>query len=221
MNEEMKSENLPAVSDDGFDDGGDDNRIIKGEIARCVDGNWSKKDGTPFPPGTKLFALAVAEAVQRWENQQPIETITAKPLPDIGELNASVPESEWEDGLDGNPRAPYVHQWIAYLLDPTDAAIYTFINSTTGARIAVEALKDKVRMMRMIRGARVYPVVELSKKPMRTKFGAKLRPEFVIQEWRSLGSPAVPNADVQAIEHIGEPVKPPTTAEILNDDLPF
>lgn len=221
MNDELKNENLPAVSDDGFDDGGDESRIIKGEIYRCVDGNWSEKDGTPFPPGTKRIALAVAEAVQRWQDQRPIETITDKPLPNIDELNATVPVSEWECGLDGNPRPPYVRQHIVYLLDPANAAISTFINSTFGARIAVEALKDKVRMMRMLRGSRVYPVVELGRKPMKTKFGQKLRPEFIIHDWRSLGAPAVPNAEVKVIEHFGEPVKPPTTAESLDDNLPF
>ena len=149
MSDETKNENLPTtVNDDGFDDGGDESRIIKGEIARCVDGNWTKRDGSPMPP--KLVVLGVAEAVQRWLDQRPIETITDKPLPNIDELNDTVPVSEWECGLDGNPRRPYVHQRIVYLLDPSDAAIYTFLNSTTGAKLAVEALKDKVKMMRMI-----------------------------------------------------------------------
>ena len=55
---------------------------------------------------------------------------------------------------------------------------------------------------------------------MKTKFGVKQRPEFIIHDWRYLG-PAIPNTEVKAIEHIGEPVKPPTTAEIFSDDLPF
>jgi hypothetical protein len=220
MNDETKNENLPAVSDDGFDDGGDESRIIKGEIYRCVDGNWSEKDGAAIPPGTKRIVLGVAECVQRWLGQRPIETITDRPLPNINDLNETVPVSEWECGLDGNPRPPYVHQRIVYLLDPANAAVATFINSTFGAKLAVEALKDKVRMYRMIRGQRVYPIVELGKKSMKTKFGVKQRPEFIIHDWRYLG-PAIPNTEVKAIEHIGEPVKPPTTAEIFSDDLPF
>ena len=117
--------------------------------------------------------------------------------------------------------SPVRHQLIVYLLDPADAAIATFINSTFGAKLAVEALKDNVRMYRMIRGSRVYPIVELGKKSMKTKFGVKQRPEFIVLDWRYLGAPEVPNAEVKALEHIGEPVAPPTTAEIFDDALPF
>ena len=220
MIDELKNENLPmAVDDDGFGDGGNDSRIIKGPIDRCTDGDWSE-GGTPLPPGTKRIALAVAEAVQRWEGQKSVETITDKPLPDIKTLNDAIPEDEWEEGLNGR-RAPWTHSLIVYLLDPADASVSTYINSTFGAKLAVQALKDRVRMMRMIRGSRVYPVVELSKKPMKTRFGVKLRPEFTICDWRYLGAPEVPKPDVKAIEHIGEPVKPPTTAEIFDDALPF
>jgi hypothetical protein len=221
MNDETKNENLPAVSDDGFDDGAEDTRIIKGELDRCVDGNWSEKDGTPIPPGTRRIVLGVSECVQRWQDQRPIETITDKPLPNVDELNDSVPKDEWEAGLDGEPRKPYVHQYIVYSLDPATAGLHTYINSTYGARLAVQALKDKVKLYRMIRGSRVYPIVELSKKQMKTKFGVKQRPEFIVHDWRYLGAPEVPNAEVKAIEHIGAPVKPPTTAEIFDDALPF
>ena len=46
-----------------------------------------------------MLASAISEALQRWKDNKPIETITVKPLPDINELNAAVPQSEWEPGL--------------------------------------------------------------------------------------------------------------------------
>ena len=68
-----------------------------------------------------------------------------QPLPDIDELNAKIPEEEWETGLDGKPRPPWQKQYIVYLVDPTDAGIYTYINGTFGARIAFDRLKIKGR----------------------------------------------------------------------------
>jgi hypothetical protein len=78
-------------------------------------------------------------------------------------------------------------------------------------------------MMRRLRGANVVPVVTLSAKPMKTKFGVKQRPFFKIVNWRDLSgelqtaiaSPIPPALDV------GTSVKPVTTAEELNDEVPF
>jgi hypothetical protein len=221
--DEMMSENLPAViDDDGFGDVNQSNRLVQGVILRCVDGVWSAKDGTEFPPKAQLIALSTAEALQRWENGQPAETVMkvrGEPLPDLDELNANVPKKKWEKGLDGNARPPWVHQYIAYLLDPRDASVFTFVNGTMGARIAVERLKDKVRMMRMLRGNKLVPVVELGAKPMKTQFGTKQRPDFVIIDWRDLGGSRTES--MSAVEHIGQPVKPLSTAEVLNDQIPI
>jgi len=225
----MKNENLPAVADyDGFDDTNIDDRLIQGTILRCTDGLWGAKDGTPLSPEARFVALTTAEALQRWQDQRPVETIlkqSGQRLPDIDKLNAKIPKKQWEKGLDGQLRAPWVHQHVVYLLDPKDAATYTFINSTTGARIAVERLKDKVKMMRALRGERVVPVVELSSKPMKTQFGIKQRPDFVIHDWRNLGGPQTVSAPAAkaptAIERIGEPVKPVSIQEELNDEIGF
>jgi hypothetical protein len=134
--EVAKTENLPAVvvDHDGFDDTGADDRLIQGTIIRCVDGVWSAKDETSFSKETRLIVLNTSEALQRWENQRPVETIIKKPgqrLPDLDELNAKIPKRRWEKGLDGQPRAPWVKQNIAYLLDPKDASVFTFINTDT------------------------------------------------------------------------------------------
>jgi hypothetical protein len=219
--EEARSENnLPAVvAGDGFDDTGSDDRLIQGTIIKCVDGHWSAKDDTALPPGMRLIALATAQALQRWQDQMPVETIVKRPgqpLPDVDELNAKIPQKKWEKGLDGKPRPPYSHQYIVYLLNPADASLFTFINNTLGAMIAVERLKDKVKWMRGLRGARVVPVVELSSKLMKTKVGVKQRPEFTIIEWRDFGGL---QATAPAIEHLGQPVEPPSVEEELNDSV--
>jgi hypothetical protein len=202
-------------------------RVIQGEIVRCVDGRWSTRDGVEFTPKTQMLALGTTQAVQCWQDRMPVDTIVAMPgedLPDVAELNAKVPESEWEPGIDGKPRPPWVLQYIAYLLHPTNASLYTFINSTTGARIAVERLQDRVKWMRAMRGDNVVPLVELSTRAMKTSFGTKQRPEFAVVEWRALGggTSLVEQTAAPAIEHKpGKPVKPVTISEEMNDALPF
>ncbi len=223
--EETKNEKLPAVvAGDSFDDGGDDgNRLIQGTIAGCVDGVWAARDGSTLP--SPLIALGTALALQCWREEKPVETIVKRPgqpLPDLEALNAAIPEADWEDGLDGNPRPPWVRQHAVYLLDPKDASVFTYINSTAGASIAVRELKDKVKMMRALRGANVVPVVELSAKPMKTKFGVKQRPHFKIIEWRELGGSRVASATPPpAIEHVSSPVKPVSSEKVLDDSIPF
>lgn len=222
-NEEARNEKLPAVvAGDGFDDGGNDgDRLIQGVIAACIDGVWSARDELELP--SKLIVLATKRAVQHWKDRNPIETITTLPLPDVGELNAAIPEEDWEPGIDDKPRPPWQLQHVVYLLDPKTASIFTYLNSTAGAAIAVRELKDKVKMMRALRGANVVPVVELSAKPMKTRFGVKQRPFFKIADWRDLGgelqtaiaSPPQPALDA------GTSVKPVTIAEEFNDALPF
>ena len=72
--------------------------------------------------------------------------------------------------------------------------------------------------MRALRGEKVVPVVTLDAKPMPTKFGQKMRPEFTIIEWRDLGG--LQATTVPAIEHLGRPVKPASTEEELDDEVP-
>jgi hypothetical protein len=177
--------------------------------------------------------LGTALALQRWENGLPAETIIKRPgepLPDVDERNKKIPQKKWEKDDDGKPRPPWQKQYVVYLLDPATAAVFTFINSTKGAEIAVERLKHRVNLMRALRGARVVPVVKLDSKPMSTRHGVKQRPEFTILDWRKLGEPpsavpampsavpAMPSA-VPAIEQIGEPVKPVSLKEEMNDSV--
>jgi hypothetical protein len=83
--------------------------------------------------------------------------------------------------------------------------------------------------MRALRGTAVFPLVTLDSRPMKTKIGTKLRPEFSITDWRDLGGngkPALESAPPRAIEAktatpVGKPVKAPTTTEAVNDEIPF
>jgi hypothetical protein len=229
-----------SIYDDGFDDTSTDNRLIQGTLIRCVDGVWSSKDKLELPD--KLLALGTVEALQRWENGKPTETITKKAgeaLPDVEELNSTIDEAAWEDGPGGR-RPPWVHCFVVYLVDSNDAAKYTFCNSTWGARRAVDILKDKVRTMRLFRGQHVTPVVQLDSAPMSTQFGMKRRPEFKIVSWVELGGGGeLPklggNGGATMIEHkpaesakeiaaksafAPKEVKRPSVSEEIDDDLP-
>ena len=173
-----------------------------------------------LPP--ELIALATKQAVQCWENGKPVKTITDLPLPDVDKLNAAIPEEDWEDGING-PRPPWTKQHVVYLLDPKTAGVFTYINNTAGAAIAVRELRDKVSMMRKLRGANVVPVVELSAKPMKTKFGMKQRPHFKIIDWRDLsGEPqAAITPPTPPMREVGASVKPVSLKEEMADEIPW
>ncbi len=148
------------------------------------------RDGVAFPPDTKMLAISTAICLQRWPEGERPENIVKqpnKPLPDIDELNAKIPEAEWELGLNGKPEPPWKLCFIVYLVNPVDAGVFTFINSTVGARIAFDRLKTKVVTMRQLRGECVVPLVRLDSKPMKTQCGQKMRPDFAIVDWRQLG----------------------------------
>jgi hypothetical protein len=220
--EQMKTETSLVVPINDFDATGSSDRLIKGTILKCVDGRWTDRDGISITANAVMLALGTTQALQHWQDGMPIETIVkqaGQPFPDVQELNAAIPQEEWEVGLDNKPRPPWLLQFVLYLLEPNhDASIYTFINSTIGARVAVEHLENRVRAMRMLRGVRVFPLVKLDARPMNTRYGQKLRPEFTIIEWRELGASG---ATSQLTHNIGTPVKPVTAAEELNDKIPF
>ena len=233
--------------DDGYGGSLTSGHIIKGQILKWNEtSGWCDRDGLR-PPETML-AIALSEALQCWKNRKPVETIVDKPLPDVNDLNEAVPRSEWELDLAGKPKGPWSHQVIVYLIDPTSGGFYTYLNSTIGARIVVEQLKEKVITMRALRGARVVPVVKLSHRPMKTSFGIKHRPEFEVLDWRHWGGggsavsgPATPQISgptsesppdtapaPQAAKAPGgqtiagmQSVKPVSTAEYVADEIPW
>jgi hypothetical protein len=206
--------------DDGFDGSIAGGQLIKGTIARWTETNkWTDRDGLPLPE--VLLALACTEAVQHWKNKKQAEPpITTKPLPDVTALNARVPQETWEIGLNGQPKPPYTHVYVVYLIDPADGSIFTYLNNTVGARIAWEKLRERVITIRALRGVRCIPVVRLEQRPMRTGFGMKNRPEFKIIDWRVLGGdggdiagPSTPQLTGPVAAEIKTETKPETKSE--------
>jgi hypothetical protein len=216
-------------------------QIIHGDIFSCVDGNWTDGEGKDIPLDKPFICLGIAQVVQRFENGMPVQddvyirtaagwlyrgTISACP-PDIDELNAKIPQDQWGLDIDGKPtRPPWSHSYVAYLLDPVDASIHTYINNTSGAERGVQLLNDRVRWMRALRGARVFPVVTLGKRLHSKKYN-KFGPNFIVLNFRELGGGApAENGPKQIgpqdpIKQIGKRVDEPTTAEILDDEIPF
>jgi hypothetical protein len=194
----------------------DNNRLIRGSLLKFVDGVWSTRDGEPIPE--TLLVMNVTKGLQRWAESRPIETImqrAGEPLPDVAGLNEEVPYEQWETGIDGKPRPPWQLNHVCYLVDPRTATNFTFSNSTTGARIAVEKLRERIETMRKFRGANCTAVVKLGSKIMKTQFGQKRRPDFVIETWFGLGGDGAP-----AIAHKLAPVEPVTLAEEMGDQIP-
>jgi hypothetical protein len=193
---EPKTENLPVRTDDGFDDSDNNDRLLQGTRAVCVDGEWTRaSDETKIPPDKQFLVLGTAEGVQHWEDGQLVEEIIKKPnvtLPDVDEMNAQIPKETWDDGRYGQ-RPPWSHQYAVYLLDPADGSILTHINSTDGAAKATGQLKNQVKWKRaMLGGRKVLPTVTLGRQLVSRK-NKKMGPAFIVaaDDWRAL-DPALP-----------------------------
>ena len=223
--------------DDGYSGSLTSGRLIKGQLLRWNETNgWNDRDG--LRPPEIMLAIALSEVLQCWKGKKPVETITEKPLPNVNDLNEAVPKAEWEPGLDGTPKPPWQHQVIVYLIDPTSGGFFTYLNSTIGARIAVDQLREKVITMRALRGARVVPVVRLAHRPMKTAFGMKHRPEFEVIDWKQWGGdgaitgPRAPQLSApvpasmskttaeQTITGMGT-IKPVPPKEFVDDEIPW
>jgi hypothetical protein len=185
--------------------------IIQGSLVKFSnEATWVTRDGDELPTDLELVAVDVGRVVQKWQDQQPIETIVLEPhqkFPDIEEMNAKVPREDWVEGPDGHPRGPWQAQHILYLLDPKTMDKYTFPTGTTGGRIAVGELRDKLMWMRRLRGPNVYPAVTLSDAYMRTRFGGRQRPHFKIVRWVRFGG------EGGAVEALPPPLSMTTTQQ--------
>jgi hypothetical protein len=209
----MRNEsNLTMICEnDGFSPVAPTDQVIIGTRLKFTDGKWSTADAIEMPTGRKLLAYATDTVLQKWSGQR-ADTIREKPLPDLNMLNEAIPKNQWELDLNGQPRPPWAVYFIVYLLDPRNAEQFTYINCTTGTRIAVQTLQDRVASMRIMRDANVIAVVELASRPMKTKFGLKQRPHFEIVDWCQAGGPETPKLTK---------VSGPTPGEELDDDIPF
>jgi hypothetical protein len=168
--------------DDGFDGSFNSGRLIKGSLLKwSAEQGWTDRDGAATPD--QLLNIAIDEALQRWQGGK-AQVIRNKPLPDEDELNAAIPQSEWETNMSGNLQPPWSHVVVSVFIDPKAGGFYTYVAPTVGAHIAVDALKESVISMRMLRRSKVLPIVKLDERPMKTKFGMKSRPHFTIVDWR-------------------------------------
>jgi hypothetical protein len=145
---------------------------------------WTDRDGLPMPSPQLVFS--VDEVLRRWKANVP-DYIRDKPLPDVETLNGTIPRSEWEKGLDGNPRAPWEHCVIAGFVDPATGKASQYTAPTRGAHIAVDELREQVITMRALRGIAVIPVVNLEDRPFKTNWGMRKRPYLHIIGWKSPG----------------------------------
>jgi hypothetical protein len=250
----MSDNNLPAVYD-GFDETEVNARLIQGARIDCnvldTAAPWKNPDDTPVDADAEWLVTGIHEAIQRWRDGQ-CETTHKQPgvpLPSVKELNAGVPASEWETNkFTGEPRPPYEHVWVVYLVDLATCDRRTFVSGTVGAKIAWEELRDRVAWMRRLRGERVLPIIRLGIGSFLTrKFGVRPRPTFLPNRWIGPAitmpapqiehTPAPTNEYAAAKEGLvpGYPddhggnvsnkklkkVDPPTTAEDLDDKIPF
>jgi DNA polymerase family A/CHC2 zinc finger/Toprim domain len=229
--QEPKIENLPA-RDDGF--GGNDidnDRLLQGQRLICIDGEWNKSDGAKIPPDKRYLVLGTAEGIQFWQDGQLVKEWIKKPnvpLPNLDELNATIPQDQWEEGING-PRPPYSHQWAVYLLDESDGSIWTHINNTDGAAIATRELRSKVRWKRGLMGGRlVLPRVTLGSRLVSQKW-KKYGPDFVTSnDWHDPAPDLPPAASTQIEDHtekkpeFNDPIGDigQTTVEAIKDEIP-
>jgi hypothetical protein len=208
------SDNLPAI----FDSRPKKTPIRGAVIGFDADKKWFNRDGDEWKPGDTYLPVDTFDCVQCWGKGELLDTIMPTPgedLPDIAELNKQIPKEEWPEGFDGQPREPWVHNRVVHLLRVRDASIHTYINSTIGARIAVDRLREKIDAMQMLRGRRVIPLVKLTDREMKTRFGKKRRPEFEITDWRVIGG------EDGGPKQIGVALKDTPAGEFLNDAIPF
>jgi hypothetical protein len=240
MNEELKNEKLPMTVDariDGFAGFEDEvegatqpesRGVIRGTCVKFTnEATWVTSDDEELPSGLELIVVDIGRVVQKWKSGQPIETIVLAPgakFPDVNELNAAVPQTEWEEGPDGKPRGPWQAQFVVYLLNGETMDRYTFPTGTTGGAIAVRDLVDRTNWMRRFRGPGVFPIVSLTDVFMRTRFGGRQRPHFDIKRWVKLGDDgtALPAAETPLLPDPGaQEVKAPTAKEATGDSIPF
>jgi hypothetical protein len=182
MTTELTPREPRGIDDDGFHGSLNSGRPNKGSFLKWNDtASWADRDG--LAPPQPLLVPAIDEALQMWKDNKP-EVIRDKPLPSLDDLNAAIPEREWEKGIDGKLRKPWAHIVIVYLVNRLTGEFYTFSSPTLGAHTAWDLLKDAVVTMRALRGTRVMPVVRLSERPWKTSFGMRKRPHFEIVGWK-------------------------------------
>jgi hypothetical protein len=225
-NDVVKKDPISLDNFAGWEDGveGDDRPegagIIQGSLVKFTnEAMWVTRDGDELSADLELVAIDVGRVVQKWSDGQPVETIILEPhqlFPDIEAMNEKVPKKEWVEGPDGNMRGPWQAQHILYLLDLKTMDRFTFPTGTTGGRIAVRELRDKLIWMRRVkRDQNIYPVILLADVFMNTRFGGRQRPHFMIKRWIRFGG------EGSQVEALPPPPSPPAQQTTSPPDLPL
>ena len=226
------NESLPVA----FEGGGlhEEDRVIRGEYIKFIDGAYSVKSDPTFRPDVPFLSTGTGTVLQSFHGGQGPKFRRKEADRSLRELcdklNSEIPQAQWEPDREGKPRPPWQQVWFIYLVRLSDGALFTHMNGTLGCRIGVRELADRVEVTTALRGP-VIPVVTLGSKPFKTKMGIKQRPHFAIVEWRPFGPPSAPTpvpapktpqigSSVDPAK-VGKPVKEPTLAEEMNDALPF
>jgi hypothetical protein len=204
--------NLLQNQNSGF--GGDFSppQQLRGEIAKWdKEHGWRDADGLPLP--SEMLVVSTDTLLIRWHPQY--EDIRAKPLPSAAMLNSAIPRSEWRAGLNGEPEDPWKLNYEIRMIDPAGGKLYTFRNSTYGARLCFERLNEAVFIARTLRGSAVLPLVKLDKRPMPTKRGMQSRPHLEPIEYREPrgGAPQLPSQPAPQLPPAAT-VSAPTVAPI-------
>jgi hypothetical protein len=185
MSNDLIQHEPEPVDDDGFSSSLNSGRVGRGSFLRWNDSqHWLDRDG--LTPPSPLLVVAVNEILQRWRGNKS-DNIVDKPLPDSEMLNSTIPVSEWEKSVDGKPRPPWAHTVVVYLVNLATGETYTYSSATAGAHIAWNLLREAVVTMRMLRGQKCMPLVNLTERPMKTSFGMRQRPHFEIIGWKTPG----------------------------------
>jgi hypothetical protein len=105
--------------------------------------NWSVND--VVCNGRELVCYDKTYSIIRWKDDgsgplKVIPVVPGEPLPDLTEMNAKVPQSEWRIAF-GKPEAPYQLQRCLEFLDPLDMTRLSWPHNVTvvGSSRAAEA----------------------------------------------------------------------------------
>jgi hypothetical protein len=195
--------------------------VIKYDAAKAE--HWNRSDGATI--ANRYIAVSIRAMVQKWVNDKPIETIIItpdEPAPDVEVLNQAADKSEWRTGPDGNLVGPWKAQIAIGLLEPKSKELVTFVSGSTGGRIAARELEKQTALERRFGNPRALPIVALSERTMKTKFGSRLRPHLNVVGWFGDHGPApqIGNSAPQ-IGNGGAKALSAPAADGLDDQIPF
>jgi hypothetical protein len=146
-----QSVSVPPASDSGLPIS---DKVRRGVDAKFTD-HWHDRDGIDLP--SPVLVVGTGTALERWEDKRP-SYITAKPLPNPDDLNATIPKSQWETGLNGQPEPPWKKIYVFYFVDPISGSLYTYKNSTWGTQQMFDQLMEQMQVIRMLRRKRLQTV---------------------------------------------------------------